>query len=248
MYQNAYGVKKDSAKAVSWYRKAANQGYSTAQANLGYMYNNGIGVPKDLKKAVNWYQKAANQGDSRAEVYLGSMYEYGNGIPKDLIEAVKWYRKAATKGNDYGEWNLGTMYEQGKGVTQNYKLALSWYRKASNQGHVQAKKYLKALELKVKDIEDESIRKAEEAQAKNDKEDKSLKRAKLAYKNRDYKAAFKDFLALEGSLQSSKRKSQAQYYLGLMYENGQGVALNYDVALKWYRKSSSLDYNQQILV
>jgi len=45
------------------------------------------------------------------------------------------------------------MYEDGKGVAQNDKLALSWYRKAANQGHSDAKKDLKALELKIKNKE-----------------------------------------------------------------------------------------------
>jgi S1-C subfamily serine protease len=48
------------------------------------------------------------------------------------------------------------MYEDGKGVAQNDKLALSWYRKAANQGHNQATKDLKALELKIKNKEDEA--------------------------------------------------------------------------------------------
>ena len=37
---------EDYAQAVSWYRKAAQQGYAEAQYTLGWMYANGRGVPR----------------------------------------------------------------------------------------------------------------------------------------------------------------------------------------------------------
>ena len=39
-YQLGAGVPKDDAEAVKWYRKAADQGYATAQFNLGVIYAN----------------------------------------------------------------------------------------------------------------------------------------------------------------------------------------------------------------
>ena len=56
------GVEKDSAKAVEWYRKAAEQGLDSAQYHLGRCYEGGHGVTKDLTKAAEWYQKAADKG------------------------------------------------------------------------------------------------------------------------------------------------------------------------------------------
>jgi TPR repeat protein len=38
--ENGDGVEKDVAEAVNWYRRAAEQGYSTAQFNLGDCYAN----------------------------------------------------------------------------------------------------------------------------------------------------------------------------------------------------------------
>ncbi len=35
MYENGHGVTQDYKEAVNWYRKAAEQGYATAQRNLG---------------------------------------------------------------------------------------------------------------------------------------------------------------------------------------------------------------------
>jgi caspase domain-containing protein/Sel1 repeat-containing protein len=57
--QGGLGVTKDEAKAVEWYRKAAAQGDTAAQAGLGFMYDHGLGVAKDKAKSREWYQKAA---------------------------------------------------------------------------------------------------------------------------------------------------------------------------------------------
>jgi TPR repeat protein len=43
---------------VKWYQKAADQGYASAQHNLGFMYAYGEGVLKDLSKAKYWIKKA----------------------------------------------------------------------------------------------------------------------------------------------------------------------------------------------
>jgi hypothetical protein len=60
----AYG-KGDYAQ-VSWYRKAADQGYADAQSNLGRMYAKGLGVPQDYVQAHMWFNLAAAKGDADA--------------------------------------------------------------------------------------------------------------------------------------------------------------------------------------
>ncbi len=53
--------------AITWWRKAAEQGSVRAQARLGYFYANGIGVAQDEAEAVRWYRKAAEQGYAEAK-------------------------------------------------------------------------------------------------------------------------------------------------------------------------------------
>jgi serine/threonine protein kinase len=55
-------VAQDWQHAISWYRKAADQGQADAQNSLGVCYENGTGVGQDAQKAVEWYQKASEQG------------------------------------------------------------------------------------------------------------------------------------------------------------------------------------------
>src|SRR5215212_7020428 len=44
MHENGHSVPKDYAAAVSWYRKAAEQGNARGQNKLGNMYARGLGV------------------------------------------------------------------------------------------------------------------------------------------------------------------------------------------------------------
>ena len=141
LYANGYGVPKDEAEAVKWYRKAADQGYANAQSNLGIMYLLGRGVAKDESEAVKWYRKAADQGDASAQYNLGLMYANGRGgVPKDAVEAVKWYRKAADQGNASAQSNLGSSYALGNGVVKDELEAYKWSLLAGAQGNEGAKK------------------------------------------------------------------------------------------------------------
>ncbi len=62
--------KGDSAEAVKWYSKAAEQGNADAQFNLGLSYSFGDGVVKDEEEAMRWFQKAAEQGHEQAIAIL----------------------------------------------------------------------------------------------------------------------------------------------------------------------------------
>jgi uncharacterized protein len=46
---------------VTWFRKAADQGFAAGQAYLGQMYQNGRGVPQDNVLAHMWFSLSANQ-------------------------------------------------------------------------------------------------------------------------------------------------------------------------------------------
>lgn len=70
MYRKGRCVPQNDKKAVSWYKKAAEQGNALAQNNLGDMYLAGRGVPKDETEAVTWYKKAAEQGNEDAKKAL----------------------------------------------------------------------------------------------------------------------------------------------------------------------------------
>lgn len=55
-------TKKEYAQAAEWFTKAAEQGLSGAQFNLGSMYAHGEGTLKDHAQARKWFKKAADNG------------------------------------------------------------------------------------------------------------------------------------------------------------------------------------------
>ena len=64
---------QDYYEAAKWYRKAAEQGYASAQYRLGNCYYLGEGVTKNHTEAAKWYRKAAEQGNEWAEIMLTAL-------------------------------------------------------------------------------------------------------------------------------------------------------------------------------
>ena len=75
MYADGLGVEQNYAEALTWYRKAADQGHAPAQSNLGWMHENGLGVEQNYAEALTWYRKAAAQGNANAQNQLGLMHQ-----------------------------------------------------------------------------------------------------------------------------------------------------------------------------
>jgi TPR repeat protein len=77
MYDDGSGAPISYEAAANWHRKAANQGYWTAQSSLGLAYSLGYGVPEDLVMAYMWLslslasrQTIRNLNDVERDVYL----------------------------------------------------------------------------------------------------------------------------------------------------------------------------------
>ena len=83
-------MKADNFKlAYEEFLKAAEQGHTEAQFNLGAMYHNGEGVTQDYAVAAKWLRQAAEQGSAEAQTILGSMYHDGRGVLRNDEEAAR---------------------------------------------------------------------------------------------------------------------------------------------------------------
>jgi len=101
-----YVSEQDFAHAVTWYRKAAEQGWTNAQVALGQMLLQGrnetptsTAIPRDADEALLWLGRAANQGNVPAQLELGGCYVRGTGVEPNLIEAYKWFALADPRSN-----------------------------------------------------------------------------------------------------------------------------------------------------
>jgi TPR repeat protein len=152
--------------AVTWYRKAADQGFAPAQSKLGVLYENGLGLSKDFVQAIEWYRKAAAQGNNDAigrirktaeegnalaQVNLGLMYESGQGVSKDFTQALRWYFRAAEQENTEAIALIIKAAEQGNADAMGWisnaadhgsVAAITWFNKAAEQGNGNALAWL----------------------------------------------------------------------------------------------------------
>ena len=99
IYAEAKGVQfNDDEKARIWLKKAARNGFDTAQVELGIWLANGRGGEVDRDEARKWFIKAAAQGNVIAQNRLARIYGFGVGVEKDIIKAGAWYILARRAG------------------------------------------------------------------------------------------------------------------------------------------------------
>lgn len=66
-YIDGVGVSKDVGQGLSWYKKAADNGFALSQLKLGMAYYRGAGgLQKNTSTATMWLKKAAAQGNKDA--------------------------------------------------------------------------------------------------------------------------------------------------------------------------------------
>ena len=65
------GMMPDPAKALFWYRRAAEQNYADAEMWLSSLIASGRAVPRDDTQVVYWMQRSAEHGSDTGEWMLG---------------------------------------------------------------------------------------------------------------------------------------------------------------------------------
>jgi TPR repeat protein len=124
-------------EALTWWRKAAEQGNAWSQFGLAVSYWQGKGVAEDPAAAAAWARKAAEQNDATAALLLGKVY--ASGEMRDARESAKWFFKAekiflklAAQGDVNAAFQLGQMYEFD---TSRPEQAKPWYQQAAKGGY-----------------------------------------------------------------------------------------------------------------
>lgn len=83
-------IEQDTAEALKWYVKAAENGNEKSVEFLGNFYSGAgkeYGVEPDYAEAAKWYMLGAEQ-DNVASLYeLGRMYFEGQGVRQDYVQA-----------------------------------------------------------------------------------------------------------------------------------------------------------------
>ena len=132
--ENGWGCRRESAKAVQFYRKAAASLHPGAMYRLGIAELNGeLGLSKSPKEGVKWLKRSAEHATAEfphALHELSLLHERGidNVLFVDLDYSVELLAQAAELGYAPSAYRLGECYEYGKmACPQDAALSIHYY-------------------------------------------------------------------------------------------------------------------------
>ncbi|KAM5570400.1 ERAD-associated E3 ubiquitin-protein ligase component HRD3A [Rosa sericea] len=138
-YFGLRGLRRDHAKALSWFLKSVEKGEPRAMEFLGEIYARGAGVERNYTKALEWLTLASKQELYSAYNGMGYLYVKGYGVEKkNYTKAKEYFEKAAENRDAGGHYNLGVLYLKGIGVKRDVKLACQYFIVAANAGQPKA--------------------------------------------------------------------------------------------------------------
>ena len=208
--------------------QAAAQGHVGPQYSLGAAYLNGEGIPEDKVEAMRWFRMAAEQGSAEAQYSLGLGYLNGEGVPEDKAEGVRWWLQAAEQGLAEAQYNLGVAHDLGAGVRRNYAEAARWYGMAAEQGLVEARDALERVEARMA------------AEQGSPEWQFLLGYTRWTGRTPDGETTLKDHeeAVMWFRLAADQDFADAQLYLGLAYQTGEGVPEDDAEAVRWFRMAA----------
>ena len=260
MYARGEGVPQDNIYAHMWYNIAAISGKSknasknrdniakqmtpsqleTAQKlareciskkykgceSAGHQKVLTVAQSGDYATALREWTPLAKQGDVVAQTGLGLMYAKGKGVPQNYKTAVKWYKLAAEQGYADAQYNLGVMYDNGWGVPQDNVDSYMWYNLAASSGNKGA--------VTKGDIVAKRMTPADITSAQNlallMQIDPNFQNGVTASQRGDFATNLREWTPL-----AEQGDADAQFNLGVMYNQGQGVPQDNKTAVKWYK-------------
>lgn len=126
------GVTRDVDKSVQWCKRAAHNGHTVAQHNLGTCFLNGTSVKQDREAGLRWWRRAAEQGFKKMH-HTPQLPQVHKGTTHEQVQAYK--RLATEKQCPSASVLVGLCLENGFGVTKNIQAAMAWYLRAAQQNH-----------------------------------------------------------------------------------------------------------------
>ncbi|EIW71596.1 hypothetical protein TREMEDRAFT_27310 [Tremella mesenterica DSM 1558] len=143
--EHGWGTRRESAKAVQFYKKAAVALHPGAMYRLGTAELNGtLGLTRRPKEGVKWLKRSAEHATEEyphALHELALLHERGieNVVFVDNDYAAELLAQAAELGYAPSAFKLGECYEYGKmGCPVDPALSIHYYNIAATQSHIDA--------------------------------------------------------------------------------------------------------------
>jgi TPR repeat protein len=170
-------------------------------------------VATDDGDFVQALRRLGDGGNAYVMHRLGRMYAGGIGVARDESEAVRWYRKGSNAGNPNAMAALGIALLDGRGAAKDPQEAVRLLKAAADKDNHDA--IYRVAMLYAHGLKD--------AQGLNDIVSKdALEAARLLTR------------AAEAG------HSPSMVDLGLLFNNGQGVAVDFNKAAMWYKRAADL--------
>ncbi|KAG9032184.1 hypothetical protein FRB95_001811 [Tulasnella sp. JGI-2019a] len=140
--ENGWGCRRDSAKAIQFYKTAGSLQHPGAMYRLGLAELNGeLGTSKKPKEGVKWLKRSAEHATAEfphALHELALLHERGidNVLFVDMDYSAELLAQAAELGYAPSAHRLGECYEYGKmGCPMDPALSIHYYNIAAQQDH-----------------------------------------------------------------------------------------------------------------
>ncbi|KAF7964516.1 hypothetical protein HWV62_6367 [Athelia sp. TMB] len=140
--ENGWGCRRESAKALTFFRKAGAAQHPGAMYRLGIAELNGeLGLSRRPREGVKWLKRSAEHATAEfphALHELALLHERGidNVLFVDFEYSVELLAQGAELGYAPSAYRLGECYEYGKmGCPQDPALSIHYYNIAAQQNH-----------------------------------------------------------------------------------------------------------------
>lgn len=112
IYYNGVITKKDTSRALQYWRKAESMGSIEAQIRIDLLLILESKNDEIIKKAFKDLKKISDSGSITALGMLAFCYETGSGTKTNKALAAKLYRTAMYRGNETAYFRLKNMYDE----------------------------------------------------------------------------------------------------------------------------------------
>lgn len=138
MLADGLGQEIDMQAAHVWYSRALaafraveeQKENRYAEYRIGKLYAAGLGCERDYGDAARWFQFSADKEYKYAQYSLAGLFRRGNGVEQDDVRALELYTASAQQDFPYAAYELGKMYRDGIGCEKNAEASEQWYQKA----------------------------------------------------------------------------------------------------------------------
>lgn len=233
------GIAQDTERAQNLLEEAIASKFSYANLNLAV-----INKQNDLE-FLDYLETALAQGNSKAGLLLADYYLSDSDDKHQLEDARKIYKQFALQGDKNAQLKLGFLYEKGIGGKVSYDNAKDWYLKAAHQDQAQAQFLLARLYQlgKLGKSPDINLAKKWYKAAR-----KSWPRAAVALGfiydtiDENYHQAMDNY-----QFAHDHQESIGSFNLGLIYERGEGCAVDYVRARNLYLSAANTGHKESMV-